>query len=742
MARKKDRTPKANPQARRRTLLTQVGMEPTDELLKMPWGDFTAKIEEAGGNTTKPKRTPRKSGKTKTLTVTIGDDVVVPTNVKPPDPKSEEKKPRTKPKVKSKKSRPLKTPAPPPPPRPAAAATSPVSKPAANPFAKIFGAGAEPVKKKAPKTFFGKKNPKGQMGAMVAQQRQSPQNLANTTKQVSNWLGRVGQVVKREVAATVSDVNRISAPRTRTVTGRPSSSGPQMTNVRSAPAVSAPAPVRSARPSSSAGPQMTNVRSTARTRPSTVNRRIPLFVTSGPAKKISQAAAGLQFIGKRGYPVITQSENRAHAKALSGAIRRGPAQGGRASVVERADPDFPVRASGPPVSREIKSVKTSPFRVSAAHGWNPSSARFAQVASPMPTLPGTGDRIGLYGFLRDNRRQAMGGGNFRDRAPVVRDIKPPANRSIVSMSGSGMGSGSPAQPTTPTGRPKKTTYKPPTLSPPIHAEKARQNRVTGGTVTRPATPPSSVPSDVHSPKPVSTDATGRTVKPQVIFRSEKGNFATRSGREVSVFGAGSSKPIFVTPVSPKESVSSTRLPTKKIDWAGFGKDLISDLETDWAPDDLRRRSSAVRKDASGIAKATSVKPSKAVEVAERRAVAKMAAKYPDPFLTRASWLGGGAQNVNLPSTMGSKTGRAKTGLVNAMKSRGLLGLAGGAAGTGIGVAIDVLASPDRASAKMSPKAEAENRAYLKRRENVRRSSLAAAQKVFPTFTQSGYGRRK
>ena len=714
---KKQRTPKANPQSRRQELLKKAGIAPTDELLRMPWGDFEAQMKDAGVDTSKPKRTPRSSGGTKTVTV------VVPTNAKPPSPKDENKKPRTKPKPKGKKG--SSKPPPPPPPKPSAPPPPPpspaaASKPAANPLAQIFGGGSEPKKKKSPKTFFGKKTPKGQMGAMVAQQRQSPHNLANTRKEFGNWLGRVGAAMRREVQATVADVNRIGRPRTRATLGQPSRSGPQMTNVRGASSP-APAPPRTG----AAGPQMTNTRigpsPGGRNAP---KRQVAFSSQSRSMNRRMRPTTRAPYLGPRGTAPITKSENRALAQNFVDAVRRGPAQGGRASATQIED--LRPRRPRAPVVREIGSVKKPAFMVGAAYGWTPTPS----VQMSAPPLPGTGGRVGTFGFLRDNRRQMMGGGNFRDRAPVVRDIKPPAARRPSGMSGAGPGAGSPPQPTTPTGRPKKTSYKPQPISRPINIERASSGP--SATVTRPAAPPSAVPSSVYTAPTRSSDAVGRERKsPRVIFKSESGNYATLAGREVSIFGAGDRTPRIVTPVSPKGSVSRTRLPTKKVDFTGFARDLITDLESPWNAEDLPRR--APKKQITAIQSGSGVSEQTAREYAERNLVRGMEYKYPSPFLSRTSWLGGGAQNINLPTTMGKGAGgRAKVGLTKAMKSRGLLGLAGAAlSGTGVGAAVEFFSNVDTASGAMSPKSKAEFRRYQAEQSRRKAASVGATKKFFP-----------
>lgn len=713
---KKQRTPKANPQSRRQELLKKAGIAPTDELLRMPWGDFEAQMRDAGVDTSKPKRTPRSSGGTKTVTV------VVPTNAKPPSPKDENKKPRTKPKPKGKKA---SSKPPPPPPKPAATPPPPpspaaASKPAANPFAQIFGSGSEPKKKKQPKTFFGKKAPKGQMGAMVAQQRQSPHNLANTRKEFGNWLGRVGAAMRREVQATVADVNRIGRPRTRATLGQPSQSGPQMTNVRGASSP-APAPPRSG----AAGPQMTNVRSGVsaggRTAP---KRQVAFSSQSRSMNRRMRPTTSAPYLGPRGSTPVTVEEYRGIARDYVGAVRRGPAGGGKASATQIED--LRPRRPRAPIVREIGSVKKPAFMVGAAYGWTTTP----KVQMSAPPLPGTGGRVGTFGFLRDNRRQIMGGGNFRDRAPVVRDIRPPAARRPSGMAGTGPGAGSPPQPTTPTGRPKKTSYKPQTPARPVNIE-----RGPSVTTTRPAAPPSSVPSSVYTAPTRSSDAVGRERKsPRVIFKSESGNYATLSGREVSIFGAGDRTPRLVTPVSPKGSKSRTRLPTKQIDFSGFARDLITDLEAPWNAEDLPRR--APTKRVTEIQKISGVDEPTARAHAEKSLIRSMKHKYPSPFLSRTSWLGGGAQNINLPSVIPASKhttpGRAKVGLTKAMKSRGLLGLAGAAlSGTGVGAAVEFFSNVDTASGAMSPKSKAEFRRYQAEQSRRKAASVGATQKFFP-----------
>lgn len=711
---KKPRTPKANPQSRRQELLKKAGIAPTDELMRMPWGDFEAQMKDAGVDTSKPKRTPRSSGGTKTVTV------VVPTNAKPPSPKDENKKPRTKPKPKSKKASSPKPPPPPkpaapppPPPKPAAAA----SKPAANPFAQIFGSGSEPKKKKPPKTFFGKKAPKGQMGAMVAQQRQSPHNLANTRKEFGNWLGRVGAAMRREVQATVADVNRIGRPRTRATLGQPSQSGPQMTNVRGASSPP-PAPPRTG----AAGPQMTNTRiGVSDARRNAPKRQVAFSSQSRSMNRRMRPTTRAPYLGPRGTTPITTSENRALAQGFVDAIRRGPAQGGRASTTQIED--LRPRRPRAPIVREIGSVNKPAFRVGAAYGWTPTPS----VKMEAPPVPGTGGRVGTFGFLRDNRRQLMGGGNFRDRAPVVRDIKPPTTRRPSGMSGVGPGAGSPPQPTTPTGRPKKTSYKPQPLGRPANIE-----RGPSVTTTRPAAPPSSVPSSVYTAPTRSSDAVGRERKsPRVIFKSESGNYATLSGREVSIFGAGDRTPRLVTPVSPKGSVSRTRLPTKKVDFTGFARDLITDLESPWNAEDLPKR--APKKRVTEIQRISGVDEPTARAHSEKSLIRSMEHKYPSPFLSRTSWLGGGAQNINLPTTMGKGIGgRAKVGLTRAMKGRGLLGLAGGIlGGTGVGTAVEFFSNADTASGAMTKESKAEFRRYQAEQSRRKAAAVGATQKFFP-----------
>lgn len=750
------RTPKKNPQSRRQTLAKQAGFDLTPEIANEPWPDFQERVRSAGVDPEKPKRTPRKKsgGSTKAATVTIGQPVVPP-NVTPPSPKDEKKPKRTKKKPKSVKRLTVVVDAPkPPPPPPPASSTAPPPPPkptsatpktASNPFADIFGSGSEPKKKKAPRTYFGKKAPKGQMGAMVAQQRQSPHNLATTSREVSGWLGRVGSRIKREAAATVADVNRIAGPRTRVVTGRPSAAGPQMTNARTSSRATsvAPAPPSPSRPPAarvSVGPQMTNVRvgPTLRAVP---KRQVPFSVQTAPRTDYSGSTRP-QMIGPRGYPMMTGAENRSAARAGVEVVRRGPAQGGAASAVSTAD-SRPRRPRAP-VNRDIKSVKKNPIRISAAHGWSPNSARFASVTMP-ETIPGLGDRRGTFGFLRENRRQFLGGGNFKDRAPVVRDISPKTTtrRGLPSMSGSGMGSGSPAQPTTPTGRPKKTSYKPQTLSPPINPEKAKRGvPEPGASNLRPATPPSSVPPSSATTPTRSSDAAGRTKGPaKVVFRSDTGNYVTRSGRELSFFGPNDRTPRIITPVSPKGSKSPTRLPSKSIDWTSVARDMLSDMESDWTPDDLKK--AVTDRQVGKVAKAVGISEPKAREYVEGKQIDKMRAKYPNPFLTRSGWLGDNRQNVNMPRTSLLPEGeRKKTGFVKLLQKRGLLGLAGGAVGTGVGAAVDVLASPDKAYAPMSPKARAEQTVFLRERAASRKRALTATKKVFPTFTQPGYRRSK
>ena len=675
MARKKDRKPKANPQSARLRILAAAGVEPTSELLRMPWADFTAKF----GEPEKKPRRKRKSksgskGGTKPVTVTVGETSTPkpppppPTNAKPPDPKSGETKPRTKPKAK------------------------------------------KPSKPKAatPNLFSGNKG--SQFESVTKQQFASDKDLAGTKKTFGAWLSRnvesakrgVG-VVKREALKTVSGVNRIQVPKV------------------SAPKTSSPKPPSPKKPSpkkpASAAPRRAGM-------PVPAQISYPSVLSTDPTgAKAARAKAA------RGQQKVASSALR----AIRGNLDRSPASGRSANATR------PVGRQRPAGPRTVGSVKTQAWRRGVAHGWKPQTPRVTMAAPP---LPGTGGNVGLYGSLERQRREYLSGTNFRDRAPVVRDLpdefRPSAGRP-TGMPGTGMGSGSPKPPTTPTGRPRKTTYTPPTLGRPARAERPKPPEG-GKTTTRPATPispntPTTRPSsDIYNP-----DGTvkNRMRYPGVpLYTSDSGTTARRVGkREVLFFTKGGNRPILSTPVSNKAGGSTTRVKSKNIAFGDFARDVINDLERGWSVPDVPR----------GEKKMASGKPASRAQVMGQ--VERFSKVWDSPSKRAAQraklinlhaggvWAPGdkkkkpaSGRSVSMPDSA-----KGKASWVSTLQKRGLLGLIGGASATGIGVAADMLMNPAKASAPPSKKALAEQRRLKARNAAKMRRARAATRRAFPTY---------
>jgi len=757
-----ERTPRANPQAARRKILAEAGVEVTDDFLKMPYDEFTAKFGE-------PERKPRRKkgsgqasrGGTRPVTVTVGDPDVpkAPPNVTPPDPKSDDKKPRTQPKVKNKKgkkdkgssTKPMSTPKPPvDPPKPPSPPKSPKKAPSANPIIDLFSAGAEPSKRgKPPRTFFGKKAPKGQMGAMVAQQRQSPQNLSTTKKEVSNWLGRVGQTVKSEAKKTVSDVNRIGRPSTKVTTGPMSKAGPQMTSPRTSPPV----------PISRAGGQATNVRHGP--------RRGPRPRQSFPMPKYVYYPKALR-TDPDSKKFHARETARKVVSSIKGGLNAGPAHGGRAGLDNPSRNDIPDQmrptartAEGRAeraAARTLANKSAEPARLFAQlitgkrAEANPVTGRITvkrTVARPIITppwreLPGlqssgtvTGSVVRRVGLSELDDAPKNRGRNLPSKPRVRMTTLGPMSSSPVSGIGvgTGPGSGSPTQPKTKTGRPKKTSYKPPTLG-----RMARADRPTTGArpITRPATPisPNTPTTRPSNAKPV------MRYPGTLLYESPSGNFAMQTGkREVQFFTKGGNRPVISTPVSSKQGGSTTRVKTKQLDLKGFATDVVSDLEAEWSAKDMRRRRTS-RLAAPSLSDLAEQRGRVARQVAAHNKIwgtpeARMGRRASTLNLNaRGTYVPGeskrqpaSGRSVSMPRTYGG----GKASWVRALQKRGLLGLIGGATSTGVGVAVDVLMNPDSAAAPPSKSALA---AEKKRRQewdaSINRANRAT-QRVFPTF---------
>lgn len=227
-------------------------------------------------------------------------------------------------------------------------------------------------------------------------------------------------------------------------------------------------------------------------------------------------------------------------------------------------------------------------------------------------------------------------------------------------------------------------------------------------VTRPAAPPSAVPPSSYS-TPTPPPSQPKAV-PGILAQSDAGTRVVRTGkREVSVYLPGQeNRPALVTATSNKKSPSKTRLPTKSIDFVGFAKSLISDLEGPITERDTKRPRM------KGILK-----------VADN--VTRMEKAFPTPQARakhRARLLAIG-RSAYTPKTTGGKNN-----WTNTLKKKGFLGLAGGAVATGLGVAADVLMNPDTASAPPIP---AQKRAYERRQRQKYARARAAGRKAFPAF---------
>lgn len=675
MARKKGRKPKANPQSARLRILAAAGVKPTEELMRMPWADFTAKFGEPEKKPRRKKKSEQASkGGTKPVTVTVGEVSTPkpppppPTNAKPPDPKSGETKPRTKPKAK----KPSK------------------SKPA------------------APNLFSG--NKVSQFESVTKQQFASDKDLAGTKKTFAAWLSRnvesakrgVG-VVKREALKTVSDVNRIQVPKV----SAPKTSSPKPPSPKK-PAAKKPAP---------AAPRRAG-------RPVPARISYPSVLSTDPTgAKAARAkvASGQQKIASNAL------------SAIRGSLDRSPASGRPVNATR------PVGRSPSAGPRTVGSVKTHAWRRGVAHGWKPQSPRVTMAAPPVPS---TGGNVGVYGSLERQRREYLSGTNFRDRAPVVRDLpdeyRPSAGRP-TGMPGAGMGSSSPKQPTTPTGRPKKTSYKPPTLGRPARPERPKPPEG-GTTTTRPATPtspntPTTRPtSDIYNPDGA---VKNRMRYPGVpLYTSPSGTTARKVGkREVLFFTEGGNRPILATPVSNKAGGSTTRKKSKNIVFTHFAKNVIDDLERGWSVSDVQR---GEKRMASGRPESRA----KVMGEVERfsktwDSPAKRAAQRAKLLNLHAGGVWAPGDKKKRPPSGRSAsmpdTAKGKASWVSTLQKRGLLGLIGGASATGIGVAADMLMNPAKASAPPSKKALSEQRRLKARNAAKMRRARAATRRAFPTY---------
>lgn len=757
MARKK-RTPKANPQAARRRILANAGVEATDELLKMPFDEFTAKFGEPEKKPRRTKARRRKisperaaefkrtsqkyvgmsvaelealdydelqealqwradaryeeeeSRRTKTTKSPTTPKVVT---VSPPESpkKGGTGKPKTRKKAKGKAKTvtvstvmsggtstktglpTVSTPA-----RKTTIGLSiPEPTPAGgyNPPSKPKAVSPDPPpppqpKRKPANIFAGNKG--SQVAALTAQ-------VSEADSYVEKNIRQEAQAARSFLSGVRKRVRQIGKPKTKVTTGRqPTKAGPQMTRARIA----------------KAGPQGTNVR---------------IGPTRGPGYRKPRVSYPMPTVGGKTYFYYPPNMRKPEAPPKVGkspfqkVINSGPASGAPYNVA--TDKGTSV-ASGiavrkKTVGRELASLGTT--RNPAINPMYSTGGRQRVRPIRMQSyfeLPGlnTGGRSVTGNFIRRAGYAQMTPSKPAPRigipktSPLSRDL--PWTRQF-SAAGGGMGGGVTMTGSAPMGAAPGTTSPPPTgrrrkrkptaAGRPVNPARGARKTIT---VTRPAAPPSAVPPSSYStptPSPSQPKA-----MPGILAQSDAGTRVVRTGkREVSVYLPGQeNRPALVTATSNKKSPSKTRLPTKSIDFEGFAKSLISDLEGPITERDTKR-------------------PSKKGTLKVADNVTRMEKAFPTPQARakhRARLLAIG-RSAYTPKTTGGKNN-----WTNTLKKKGFLGLAGGAVATGLGVAADVLMNPDTASAPPMP---AQRKAYERQRRQKYARARAAGRKAFPAF---------
>jgi len=690
--------PKANPQAARRKILAAAGVEVTDELLRMPYDEFTAKFGE-------PERKPRRKKKSKTTKNPTTPKVVT---VSPPESPKEggTGKPKTRRKAKGKAktvtvstvmsggtstktglptisaperktviglsipeptttggynppSQPKTSPPPPPPPR--------------------------QRKQKPTNIFAGNKG--SQIGALTAQVSEAESYVEKNIKQEA-------QAARSFLSGVRKRVRQIGKPKTKVTTGQPVKAGPQMTRARI----------------TKAGPQGTNVR---------------VGPTRGPGYRKPRVSYPMPTLGGKTYfyyPPNMRAPEAPPKVDFQKAINSGPASGAPYNVATdkgtRVASSIAVRKKT--AGRELASLGTT--RNPAINPLYSTGGRRGVRPIRMQSyfeLPGlnTGGRSVTGNFIRRAGYAQMTPSTPAPRigipktSPLFRDLSWVRQSSAagggmgagVTMTGSApMGAAPGTTSPPPSGSRRKRGVKTPAASRPVNSARSAKKTVT---ITRPAAPPSAVPPSSYStPTPPPSEP---KVMPGIIAESDAGTKVVRTGRrEVSVYLPGQeNRPALVTATSNK---SKTRLPTNSIDFEKFAKSLISDLERPIKKKDTKR-------------------PGKTAPLKVADNVSRMERAFPTPQARakhRARLLAIG-RSAYMPKTSGGKNN-----WTNTLKKKGFLSLAGGAVATGLGVAADVLMNPDTASAPPIP---AQKKAYERQQRQKYARARDAGRKAFPAF---------